>query len=166
MATLASEGHVPASFSSDSLDSSLLTALRAVRKHYDARYPSVPALIALPPSSSLAQWEVQVWLVENLIKPERALLVQLARSAPEMELELGAGEWRKAFWKRVVQEVETGIAESDMPEVRVCNNRPKGKRGLIWSEKDNEVHEDILFALAGCMAEKATSSYASVQRKA
>lgn len=91
---------------------SLHASLELLRKYYDARYPSVPALIPFPAASDLALWETQEWIVDNLIRPEQAVQERLAveHGADPEDCELGCVAWRKAFWKRIIGHVEEGIA--------------------------------------------------------
>ena len=98
---------------------SLHASLELLRKHYDARYPSVPALIPLPAASDVAFWETQEWIVDNLIRPQQASQERLAvKHAAEPEnCELGCVAWRKAFWKRIIGHIEEGIAASSDPDV-------------------------------------------------
>jgi hypothetical protein len=97
----------------------LQESLTVLQKHYDARYPSVPALIPLPASSDLALWETQEWIVDHLIKPEKALQESLLNEVSEEDRQLGCIAWRKAFWKRIIQHIEEGIASSEDPDVGV-----------------------------------------------
>lgn len=94
----------------DDCDAATTAALRLLLKHYDARYPSAASLVPLPCPRSLCKWSTQEWLVQHLIAPERRRLL--------CDSELGATEWRKVFWKRVVAAIEQGINESEEPDVR------------------------------------------------
>lgn len=100
------------------MDPSLLEHLLHVRRLYSAQSPSSPAKIQSPPLPNLHTLclpEVQQWLVDYLVQD------------PHLVKWPGSKNWRRAFWKRVVKEMEEGLskATSDDPGGDyVCTSDP------------------------------------------
>jgi hypothetical protein len=90
-----------------------------LKKHYDARLPENVRLVPIP--TGLSDWSAQDWLVNEIIEPECKLLDSTPEDLPE-DLAVGAVNWRRAFWKRAVKQIEEEIASSDDEDVRTMAN--------------------------------------------
>lgn len=92
-----------------------LEELWILKKHYDARLPEDVRLVPLP--KTLYRQSIQTWLVDNLITSEEAFSDEYVNKEG-VTGSLGASLWRKAFWKRIVNQIETEIAASADEDVR------------------------------------------------
>ncbi|KAK9898102.1 hypothetical protein P389DRAFT_170241 [Cystobasidium minutum MCA 4210] len=119
-----------------------LEELWILKKHYDARLPEDVRLVPLP--KTLYRQSIQTWLVDNLITSEEAFSDEYVNKEG-VTGSLGASLWRKAFWKRIVNQIETEIAAS--------------------ADEDNEVHEAILFCLSDLMILPAGSGDGTFLRR-
>lgn len=86
--------------------------LLLLKKHYDARLPEDVRLVPVPAHISTAA--AQVWLLQNILEPEKLLEKDIRNESP-----VGATPWRKAFWKRVISQIETEIAQQSDTDVRI-----------------------------------------------
>lgn len=113
------------------IDKATLADLWSLKKHYDARLPENVRQVPLP--ADLCQNAVQTWLVRNLVEPEETLENRKPHASA-----IGAASWRKAFWKRIINQIEAEIA--------------------ALANEDLEVHEGLMFYLSNLMAVPATSA--------
>ena len=86
--------------------------LLKLSRHYASLSPSTPSLIPSPPfpsSEALSRPATQSWLAEQLLAAPRSSQKDLEGEAGAENDGIGAGAWKKVFWRRVVKGIEEGF---------------------------------------------------------
>lgn len=99
----------------ESPDYSALDLSRLVR-HYAALSPSNPRMMASPP------FPTEKYLVRTRHQAELFAALSPLDVTPDsaVSLDTKACRWKYAFWKRIIQVIETTSAEGISPDSEVC----------------------------------------------
>lgn len=120
-----------------------------LKRYYDARLPEDVRLVPIP--QKLASDAAQTWLVQNLQVPELLNISNGTNFADQ--LSIGAIPWRKAFWKRIVRQIEDEISsESDGYVGSQIAMQFSRRLTLARLYVKNELNEDIIIYLSELIA--------------